>query len=524
MIPRRALHLKNGVIRSAVNSSFENTPVKLSIRTGHRALSFLEATASSSRLFKSDFESIATIQKALPNVFNAEELELRLDRMNAQKEAELLAMQHVLGLKDASDEAVKTKPKQLEQLQRLKAAEPVFVCIDLEAFEFAQHKITEIGVSVLDSRHVIGTDPGPDGKNWLSKIDTRHILIAEHKHLVNKRFISGCPDKFNFGDSEVVPLKHVHKTLTQLFDNPSPNSIRASDRGSRNLIFVGHGLSNDTLYLTKLKFDPNAKGKIIHKVDTQKFVGTKKQQVGLSKLLAGLGIEPENLHNAGNDAAYTMQALLLMTVQHTNNPGAYVKAVADAKAKVDPAKQRYKDHKAAIRANKFAQEKEIAANVALPQTLKLGHHDVESALPATAYNSSLVASKSFSQASSIGTQGQARPIAGSVTSRKDQESNVPVSTISELNRSILNGETTSDEFTAYRKSARASPTGKEGTEPSYRRLSLSSQHDRPTHLRSSSTDHAALNSPSRKRKSSDVEPIDDENKSRLSVNKRLHNG
>ncbi|KAG9906346.1 hypothetical protein KCV05_g15002, partial [Aureobasidium melanogenum] len=306
-----------------------------------------------------------------------------------------------------------------------------------------------------------------------------------------------------------------------LFDNPSPNSIRASDRGSRNLIFVGHGLSNDTLYLTKLKFDPNAKGKIIHKVDTQKFVGTKKQQVGLSKLLAGLGIEPENLHNAGNDAAYTMQALLLMTVQHTNNPGAYVKAVADAKVKIDPAKQRYKDHKAAIRATKLAQEKKIAANVALPQTLKLGHHDVESALPATAYNSSLVASKSFPQASPIGTQGQTRPIAGSVTFRKDQESNVPVSAVSELNRSTLDGNTTLDEFTAYKKSARSSPAGKEGTEPCYRRLSLSSHNDRPT---LSSTDHAAFNSPSRKRKSSDVDSIDDENKAWLSVNKRLHNG
>ncbi|KAG9668705.1 hypothetical protein KCU99_g7333, partial [Aureobasidium melanogenum] len=529
MIPRRALHLKNGVIRSVLKSSFEYTPVTLSIKTGRRALSFLEATATSSRLIKSDFESIATIQKALPNVFIAEGvklpvediLKLRLDNMNAQKEAELLAMQHILGLKDASDEAVKIKPKQLERLQHLKAAEPVFVCVDLEAFEFAQDKITEVGLSILDSRHVIGADPGPDGKGWLSKINTRHILIKEHKHLVNKRFISGCPDKFNFGDSEVVPLRHIHKTLTQLFDNPSPASIRASDRGSRNLIFVGHGLSNDTLYLNKLKFDPNAKGNIIHKVDTQKFVGTKKQQVGLSKLLAGLGIEPENLHNAGNDAAYTMQALLLITVQHTNNPGAYVKAVADAKAKVDPAKQRYKDHKATIRANKLAQEEEVATDVALPQTPKLGHHDVESALPAISYNSSLVASKSFNQASSIGTQGQARSSAGSVTSRKDQESNVPVSTVSELNRSILDGKTTSDGFTAYEKSARSSPTGKKGTEPSYRSLSPYSHNDRPT---SSSTDHAALDSPSRKRKSSDVEAIGDENKARVSVNKRLHNG
>ncbi|KAH0354110.1 hypothetical protein KCU81_g1340, partial [Aureobasidium melanogenum] len=462
MISRRALHLKNGVIRSAVKpSSIISSQFTLPIRTGRRTFSFLEATGSSPQPIQSDFETIATTQKALPTVFIAERAEIEIDTMNAQKEAELLAMQHVLGLKDASDEAVKIKPKQLERLQRLKAADPVFVCVDLEAYEFAQDKITEVGVSVLDSRHVLGTDPGPDGKGWLPKINTRHILIKEHKHLVNKRFVHGCPDKFNFGDSEVVPLKHIHKTLTQSFDNPSPNSIRASDRGSRSLIFVGHGLSNDTSYLNKLKFDPNAKGNIIQMVDTQKFVGTKKQQVGLSKLLAGLGVEPENLHNAGNDAAYTMQALLLMTVQHTNNPGAYVKAVADAKAKVDPAKQRYKDHKAAIRAKKLAQEKEAAANVDLPQTLKLGHHDVESALPATAYNSSLVAN---------------------------------------------------------------SLAGKERKEPSYKRLSLSSHNDRSTYHRSSSTDHANINSPSRKRKSSDNEPVDDEKKVRLSIDKGLHNG
>ncbi|CAD0099763.1 unnamed protein product, partial [Aureobasidium mustum] len=292
MIPHRALHLENGVIRSVVKpSTFIFSKHTIPIRSGRRPLSFLEATASGSRLNNSDFESVATIQKALPNVFVAREVkppievavpEPEVDTMNAQKEAELLAMQHILGLKDASDEAVKIKPKELERLQRLKAADPVFVCIDLEAFEFAQNKITEVGISVLDSRHLAGIDPGPDGNEWLSKINTRHILVKEHKHLVNKRFVHGCPDKFNFGTSEVVSLKHIHKTLTQIFNNPSSSSLLASDSGSRNLILVGHGLSNDTAYLSKLNFAPHAKGNIIRDVDTTKFVGTKKQTVGLS--------------------------------------------------------------------------------------------------------------------------------------------------------------------------------------------------------------------------------------------------
>lgn len=33
-------------------------------------------------------------------------------------------------------------------------ADVVFVCVDCEAFEFAQNKTTEVGVSVLDTREL----------------------------------------------------------------------------------------------------------------------------------------------------------------------------------------------------------------------------------------------------------------------------------------------------------------------------------------------------------------------------------
>ncbi|KAI5253058.1 hypothetical protein E4T42_03050 [Aureobasidium subglaciale] len=317
--------------------------------TARRHLSLLPAEPTETTI-DSVKPSIESVQAAsTPSIDLAiASVETEEAGMNSQKEAELLAIQHILGLKNATDDSVKIKPKDLERLERLKAAEPVFVCVDLEAYEFAQDKITEVGVSILDSRDIVGTDAGTDGTAWLSKIKTRHMIIKEYKHLVNKRFVHGCPDKFNFGKSETVSLRNIHQTLTQLFDDPSPRSSRPSDSGSRRLILVGHGLSNDTAYLNKLKFAPHARGNIIQDVDTQKFVGSKKQTVGLNKLMLGLGVEAENLHNAGNDAAYTLQALVLMTVQHTNEPGAYINAVANAKAKLDPAKQRYKDHKANI--------------------------------------------------------------------------------------------------------------------------------------------------------------------------------
>jgi hypothetical protein len=493
MIPRRASHLKNGVIRSpARTSSVFSFTHSIPIRTGCRNISFLEATSSEAGFKRFDIGSKTSDQDSIVARLGGE-LEPDEDTMNASREAELLAMQHIFDLKDASEEPLKTKPKDLERLQRLKAAEPVFVCIDLEAYEFAQEKITEVGVSILDSRHVIGTDPGPDGMEWLSKITTRHLIIEEHKRLINKRFVHGCPDKFNFGKSEIVPLSRVHATLTHLFDNPSPGSALTSDRGPRKLILVGHGLSNDTAYLNKLKFDPHAKGNIIHDVDTQRFAGTKKQTVSLSRLMAGLGVNPENLHNAGNDAAYTLQALLLMTVQHTNDPGAYVKAVAEAKGKVDPAKQRYKDHKAKIREQN--QEKAKAARAARLEAEKLKTHTVESISAEPPKNhKDILASREVIKTYNA-TEVQLQPQGSSAAWETQQSSsshNVPVSTVSELEGPVRYGGLTRHETRQEMVTRKLS----EQNRHTYKTFPPASQPERVTQ---------DLDSGSKKRKSPDAE-------------------
>ncbi|KAI4743498.1 hypothetical protein E4T50_06097 [Aureobasidium sp. EXF-12298] len=493
--------------------------------TGCRYLSFLETTSSDPAPTR-NIDSLISDQKLvvdrLETSFNSTKTEdaslpagLELDGediMNSSKEAELLAMQHILGLKDASDESIKIKPTELERLQRLKAAEPVFVCIDLEAYEFAQEKITEVGVSVLDSRHVVGIDPGPDGSKWLSKITTRHLITREYKHLVNKRFVHGCPDKFNFGKSEIVFLNRIHTTLTQLFANPSPGSVLATDKGPRKLILVGHGLSNDTAYLSKLKFDPHAKGNIIQDVDTQRFVGTKKQTVGLSRLMTGLGVSPENLHNAGNDAAYTLQALVLMTVQHTNNPGAYVKAVAEAKAKVDPAKQRYKDHKAKLREQRLAQEKTKPTKVANSRSGP-GEHTVESlfASPLLLHDRHL-AQVEDNKASNL-TEPSQEPeaiVPSWETFREGSSHYIPVSdTIPELEGRIRYGGLTGDEIAAQEKYAIEALQARGDVGRPWRRHALANRPEHVAHDRTSAIDEVIVESPSRKRKSFDVEPIKD---------------
>lgn len=60
---------------------------------------------------------------------------------------------------------------------------------------------------------------------------------------------------------------------------------------------------------------------VVLRFDTQLIATPKKQKPGLAKLLVALEIDAAHLHNAGNDAYYTLYALLCMAVKERHNPG-----------------------------------------------------------------------------------------------------------------------------------------------------------------------------------------------------------
>jgi len=51
----------------------------------------------------------------------------------------------------------------------------VFVCLDVEAYEKDNSKITEIGISTLDTKNLEGVAPGQAGSDWRNKIRARHF-------------------------------------------------------------------------------------------------------------------------------------------------------------------------------------------------------------------------------------------------------------------------------------------------------------------------------------------------------------
>jgi hypothetical protein len=240
--------------------------------------------------------------------------------------------------------------------------DPVIVCVDVEAYERDHRKITEIGVSTLDTLDLTGIAPGDGGENWIAYIRSRHFRIRGREHLVNKDFCPGDANNFQFGRSEWVNLDAAAEAVDQCFEYPfsaqfmhkeGDNIDRADLPASpsrknaqigpkkRNVIFLGHDIRNEFEYLRQLGsqiFSPSRAtypiaareisthrtgrsetlASVIEALDTAILYrvlirDTKNHSLG--KVMVGLGRTAWHLHNAGNDARYTLEALIALLIK-----------------------------------------------------------------------------------------------------------------------------------------------------------------------------------------------------------------
>lgn len=219
----------------------------------------------------------------------------------------------------------------------------IFVCIDCEAYENDQTKITEIGVAVLDTGEPKVATPATNAEQLISKIRAVHYRPIEYRNLVNKKYVKGCADRFGFGVSNWISIADAQGVLRRIFISPAALHDAADfskpiPPENRNIVIVGHGLSNDSKYLDQLHFPLPAIKNVVQKLDTQKAIpgSTKKTPIGLQRLLSALGIGPVNLHNAGNDAVYTLQALVTMAAMESKELGSVYPRIQQAKTTKTP--------------------------------------------------------------------------------------------------------------------------------------------------------------------------------------------
>ncbi|KAJ4340925.1 hypothetical protein N0V95_007379 [Ascochyta clinopodiicola] len=206
----------------------------------------------------------------------------------------------------------------------------VFVCVDVESYERAHNKITEVGIATLDTRELVGVFPGHDGETWRALIRARHFRIKEHAHLVNSQFVSGHPDGFDFGQSTMVSLvdapTHVAACFAPPFGAHQSNGgegviglMQGSDfNEKRNIIFLGHDTLGDVRYLQSLGYDPMKVENLLEALDTAVLYRVWRREqnpTSLGRILYDFDIAGYKLHNAGNDAVFTVQAMLGICVR-----------------------------------------------------------------------------------------------------------------------------------------------------------------------------------------------------------------
>jgi hypothetical protein len=194
----------------------------------------------------------------------------------------------------------------------------VVVSIDSEWWEYVETKITELGVSIVESSFVHNTS-----YTWpvLDTMVTQHVRIKDNAHLVNNDFCEGHPNKFEFGKTSFVTIQEARTMLKHSFERSDKNNK------PRPVIFVGHAVDNDIeIIKERFGFEIEALGVVVATIYTQVLsreigIAPPPGKPKLKDLLRAYGINEWHLHNAGNDAACTIVATILMSPVYPMNHG-----------------------------------------------------------------------------------------------------------------------------------------------------------------------------------------------------------
>ena len=176
------------------------------------------------------------------------------------------------------------------------------VCLDIEAFEFNHRQLLEIGIVTLS----IQKDSTNGSIIVLSQPIAQHYLIQEHASLFNGRNVANRKHHFAFGTSIETSTLEVSLKLHSLLSLP-------------HTILIGHNILSDIEFL-KGAGHPIPSHLQTQIFDTQLMFAQAKRQPNerssLEKCMSSLGIignhHTSHLHNAGNDAWYTMVVFLLL--------------------------------------------------------------------------------------------------------------------------------------------------------------------------------------------------------------------
>ena len=165
------------------------------------------------------------------------------------------------------------------------------VAVDIEAFERNSNLVTEVGFAIYD--------PKEQGATLLPSIRTVHLIIKEHANKKNGRCVPDNAHRCLLGKSHIVDLRQCSAFISEVFRH-----YFEEDQG----VLVGHGIKGDIKWLKTLVGNvpetcPIVDTTLIHKL-------SRKGNGSLEGILRQVEIPCGRLHNAANDAFYTLQAVM----------------------------------------------------------------------------------------------------------------------------------------------------------------------------------------------------------------------
>lgn len=165
------------------------------------------------------------------------------------------------------------------------------ISVDIEAFERNNNLVTEVGFAIYD--------PRDQGATMLPNIRTVHLIIKEHAHRKNGRFVPDNSHRCLVGRSHIVDLKQCSAFITELFQRYFTDD---------DAVLVGHNVRGDIKWLKTLVKNVPDNCPVVDTASIHKL--SRKNNGSLEGILRQVEIPCGRLHNAANDAFYTLQALM----------------------------------------------------------------------------------------------------------------------------------------------------------------------------------------------------------------------
>ncbi len=165
----------------------------------------------------------------------------------------------------------------------LQSSDLILPCVDVEAFEFAQDQVLEIGVSYIDLKQ-------------LTVRNTDHYIIAQYQNRRNGKYVCDNKDNFDFGESKIIRMVDLAKELSSTFRPLSAISA--------------FGTKEDCGYLTDCNIHVPSKNIDVHTLYELYCPPINGSPISLKRLSEQFGHHLEHPHNAGNDAHVTALCLV----------------------------------------------------------------------------------------------------------------------------------------------------------------------------------------------------------------------